>query len=486
MYRPGIFRDIFSYLLPFAGILCLCIIKYRLLYSGYYQSDIYLLYQAAGDWLTDKPLYTENTYGNLMGLHTYYLLPLLALFTKPAGVYGLVLAQALLYLAAVIAWIRAVPPRQGPGISLVLTLLLCGPLGFYIFDDPVYGWHVENLLLPLTILAAAALYRERTVAAWILLLCMALLREDGALQAAGLFALYTWYRYTSGLLGRHYAFRRIALGYGLAFAFTGFSLWILSRNAEPRMHGVFAGLEAYLQHPGQSGRYTALLALYFVLLVPVLPLLFSVFYKGSRLLAATFLCMLPVLATGIAGGLYYYPDTFFSILWPSRLVYTWSLAMVCVLYLLVAGEGNRYSAYRWIWPLAGILLLQAWVLYLPAFYPTYSPWFFTRRAFTAPPPVVRQKIDRLRCMGSGLPGRQTLLVDKNFAVYFQRHDFVLCDGLTHASGKKAGIAILTAKTHFAGNAAFQPADSLVAGNVYVYFAVENHPLRRYLENCMRP
>lgn len=485
MYRQGnLLRDIPYYLLPLAGVFLLCIIKYRLLMLGNYQSDVYLLYQAANDWLTDKPLYTENSYGNLMGQHTYYLLPLFAPFTQLAGVFGLVVLQALLYLAAVFSWIRVVDRPQRLKISLMLTLLLCGPLGFYVFDDPVYGWHVENVLLPLTLWAAAALYGKQRTLAWVLLACMALTREDGALQAAGLLSLYTWFLQRYGMLPLKKALKRIVFYYALALGFLGISLLIISVFPASRLQGLTPGLALFIQAADTRDVYLGTLLVYFVALVLVLPLSFRLFYGGRDYDWLALFFIAPVLLSGLAGGLFYFPDTFFSVLWPPRLIYTWSLCIVFVLYLILFQRRSyRYSA-RWVPALLSVLLINAAALYKPVFYKSYNPWYFLRQSFSAPAPEVQHTITELQCISGMLPERQTLLVDRNFALYFQEHDFILCDGLRHPPGKTPSVAVLHNVLYFRRAAYFQPQDSLYGRNIRIYFDRKAHPLYNALKICI--
>jgi|GEM_PF-1407947 len=485
MYRQGnSFRDIPYYLLPLAGVVLLCVVKYRLLMQGNYQSDIYLLYQSANDWLLDKPLYTENSYGNLLKQHTYYLLPLFAPFTQLAGVYGLVVLQALLYLAAVFSWIRAVDRPQRLKMSLVLTLLLCGPLGFYVFDDPIYGWHVENLLLPLTLWAAAALYRKQRYLAWILLACIALTREDGALQAAGLLSVYTWFLQRSGMLPLNKALKRIAVYYAAAAGIVALSLLIITAFPGSRLHGLPAGWTLFMQDSDARDVYLGTLIVYFIALVLVLPLSFRLFYRCRTYDWLGLFFIVPVLLSGMAGGLFYFPDTFFSVLWPPRLVYTWSLCIAFVLFLvLFQRRSSRYSV-RWVGALLPVLLINAVALYLPAYYKTYNPWFFVKQAFSAPGTELQHTLTDLKCISRALPGRQTLMVDRNFAVYFREHDFVLCDGLEHPPGKEVSVAVLHDVTQFRKTGYFQPRDSLNSGHVRIYFDTRGHPLYNVLKTCI--
>ena len=64
-------------------------------------------------------------------------------------------------------------------------------MGFWIWDDPFYGWHAEVLYVPLAVLFAGALTRRRRqVLLWGA--ALVLLREDGAVVACAIHLLHTW------------------------------------------------------------------------------------------------------------------------------------------------------------------------------------------------------------------------------------------------------------------------------------------------------
>jgi len=477
---PGILYG----LIPLLGMSLLCFVKYRLLYAGYYQSDIFLLYQAANDWLIDKPLYTENTYGNLMQMHTYYILPLLAPFTQLFGVFGLVLAHALLYLGAACSWIAAVDSPRKLQVSLLLTLLFCGPLGFYLFDDPVYGWHMELLMLPLSVWAGAALFRRQKIAAAVLLACIVLVREDGAFQAAAVLGIYTWFLYRAGLLPLHTTLIRTALFYVASLGIFALSMYILSRAEQPRILGLLQRWEMFCTDAAAARSYLYTLAFYFTALVLAMPLFFRFMYCDLSLDWLALVHIVPVTATGFAGGFYYYPDAFFSLLWASRLVYAWALVLVFVLFLMqFQRRSTRYSK-RWIPALAATLLLSAFVLYLPSFYPTYNPWFFIRSAFAKPGAEQQARHTQLQCVSEALPAQYTLLADKNFIVYFSRQNFILCDGAPNKAAKEPDLAITSQPVYFYKGPYFSAQDSLKTPVLSIYFNRTDHPLRPVLEKCL--
>src|SRR5690606_36736074 len=90
---PG--KNTATLIIPFFLSLAFLLYKYAILNTGLYKSDLYSFYQNANDWLIDKPIYFENTFGQTFLHHTYYLTPVLAPFTFLFGIGGLFIAQIL-------------------------------------------------------------------------------------------------------------------------------------------------------------------------------------------------------------------------------------------------------------------------------------------------------------------------------------------------------------------------------------------------------
>src|SRR5947207_10768795 len=56
-----------------------------------YSSDLFVMVQAARSWLEGKGVLQDNCLGNLLAIHTYFLLLPLGLLAKPFGAPGLLL-----------------------------------------------------------------------------------------------------------------------------------------------------------------------------------------------------------------------------------------------------------------------------------------------------------------------------------------------------------------------------------------------------------
>ena len=70
-------------------------LKLKTFYDLGYSWDLFTSVQAARSWLEGKGLLQDNCFGNLLAIHTYFLLPPLGLLAKPFG------APSLLFVLAV-------------------------------------------------------------------------------------------------------------------------------------------------------------------------------------------------------------------------------------------------------------------------------------------------------------------------------------------------------------------------------------------------
>ena len=109
-------------------------------------SDLYVWTQLATSWTRGDFLH-DNYYGNHLAIHTYLIGPVLGLLAWPFGAAGLFLFLGLAAAGQLIALTRILR-RLGAGggtalgYALVATLM---PLSVHVYQDSIYGFHVELL-----------------------------------------------------------------------------------------------------------------------------------------------------------------------------------------------------------------------------------------------------------------------------------------------------------------------------------------------------
>ena len=69
-------------------------LKLQTFYDFGYSGDLFLSVQAARSWLEGKEVLHDNCFGNVLVIHTYFLLVPLGLIAKPFGAPGLLFVLA--------------------------------------------------------------------------------------------------------------------------------------------------------------------------------------------------------------------------------------------------------------------------------------------------------------------------------------------------------------------------------------------------------
>src|SRR5436853_1631273 len=122
-------------------------LKVKTFYDLGYSEDLFVSLQAARSWLEGKGLLQDNWSGNVLAVHTYFLLLPLGLVAKPFGAPGLlfVLAASVgvsYFWAARVLRLLSV---AGPFAVIFAGAVLISPLWVAFYQEPHYGFHVEVL-----------------------------------------------------------------------------------------------------------------------------------------------------------------------------------------------------------------------------------------------------------------------------------------------------------------------------------------------------
>ena len=313
------------------------VVKHYLFQGLEYTSDLFSFLQASNSWMYGRPLFFENQYGVVTESHNYYAILAFGPLTKLFGAYGLFAGfLLLLFLAARSSFLSLDRGLSGwTDTRIVFGSLLLGPVGFWFWDHPLYGFHLELLFLPLGILYTLSLIDgSRWRWLWLALICLT--REEGPLLAWSIHVL-VW------LLGREGPHRaegayskrflarlvRISLGYmvlfgvevGLILAHGGFGS---ARLAEATLD-----LRS-MSHLGVLGLYLLIhLWLCAVLAVPVVIVALSQ-GRSRPTIFALVLALAPMLGVqGIAAVIYL--DIMHGMTWPPRFVLIWTIGLAAIL-----------------------------------------------------------------------------------------------------------------------------------------------------------
>src|SRR5216117_3655517 len=141
-------------------------LKLKTFYNLGYSSDLFTSVQAARSWLEGRGLLQDNCFGNVLVIHTYFLLLPLGLIAKPFGAPGLlfVLAAA---VGATYFWTSRILRLLGvDGRVAVIAAgaLLISPLSVAFYQAINNGFYVENLALPLCLILFYFLLQQRILA----------------------------------------------------------------------------------------------------------------------------------------------------------------------------------------------------------------------------------------------------------------------------------------------------------------------------------
>lgn len=163
------------------------VFKLRAYYGLAYTSDLFQFAQLATTWLDGRFL-QDNCYGDHLSSHTYFFVPLLALFVVPLGVPGLLVALSLAYgagFAGLVSILRlqAIPFTAAFTAGAALTVM---PLTVHVYEDTIYGFHVDLLLPALGIWLAYFLLRRNWRWAIPIAVAMIAVKEEATIVTAAI------------------------------------------------------------------------------------------------------------------------------------------------------------------------------------------------------------------------------------------------------------------------------------------------------------
>jgi hypothetical protein len=158
----------------------------------YYGSDFYSFLEMTWSWVYAGRLLHDNAYGYHAAIHNFYGLLAFAPLTIALGAYGLIVGLVLVHGAAVLR-VAGCRSLDLPARLMVLGGSL-GPLAFFVFDNPKWGFHPELLYPPLALLLAVELFDGWTWRSLAVAGAIVLIKEDGAVVCAAVVLAHTAWR----------------------------------------------------------------------------------------------------------------------------------------------------------------------------------------------------------------------------------------------------------------------------------------------------
>jgi len=161
-------------------------LKLKTFYDLGYSGDLFLSVQAARSWLEGKGLLRDNYTGNLLTIHTQFLLVPLGILAKPFGAPGLLFMLSMAVGATYFCAVRIlrVLGVAGPIALIAAGTILVSPLSVAFYQDAGHGFHVEILAPALCLVLFYFLLRQRMIPSIVTALAVISVKEDAPIAAA--------------------------------------------------------------------------------------------------------------------------------------------------------------------------------------------------------------------------------------------------------------------------------------------------------------
>ncbi len=406
-----------------------------------YTSDLFTNLELTRSFFDGRPLLWENAYGNHKAFHSYYVALLLYPLTRFFGAYGLFIAQAALYYWAVHKILRRASSAAEHRRELywvILVVIALGPIAFWIWDNPIYGFHYELLLVPLSLLFAVSLL-ERSRLAWLFAALIVFTREEGAILAWCIHVLYEVLNAEPGVGGSgelSRLIRRLAwiTGAWILVFIAGLTLLIAMGAKAGRLGLAMSGLRGLVDNSGTSSLLIASLVDAVLLLAAGgLVYLAGIPLRG---LAATALISVPLFVASAIGALIYGPALrAHGLAWPPRFAMLWGVVLASSMFAIERARTPIFAARRVRRIALATAVVAAIVAQIVALEARRDYRFlhrFTLQAFSSTPRYVASALTRVEdafliCLGRELPTHTPVTSTGGLFGRFHRQDLLWPD-----------------------------------------------------------
>jgi hypothetical protein len=161
-------------------------LKLKTFYDPGYSGGLFVNVQAARSWLEGRDLLQDNCYGNMLAIHTHFLLIALGLMAKPFGAPGLLFVLAASVGTAYFWTARSLRLLGVDGRVAVIAagVVLISPLSVRFYQGAGQGFHVELLAPALCMVLLYFLLAQRMIASIVTAIAVISVKEDATIAAA--------------------------------------------------------------------------------------------------------------------------------------------------------------------------------------------------------------------------------------------------------------------------------------------------------------
>ena len=409
------------------------VVKHHLFQGLEYTSDLFTFLQASNSWMHGRPPFFENQYGILTETHANYTILAFGPLTHLFGAYGLFAGFLLMFFLAA----RSSLLFLDRGLSgwthtrTVFGSLLLGPVGFWFWDNPIYGFHLELLLLPLGIFYTLSMIDgSRWRWLWLALICLT--REEGPVFAWSIHLLVCLLgrdrpHAAEGAYSKKFLVRlaRMSLGYLTLFG-AEIALILANRGfGSARLGQAMLDLRSML-HLGFLGQYLLIhLLLCAVLVAPVVIVALSQGRSRATIFALG-TALAPVLVVqGIAGVIYL--DAMHGMTWPPRFVFIWTVGLAAILVTAVSPEPPPMANVKgWgiVVAVSSLVCYQVFALWAVRGYPAWERMATVSTEGLLLDRLTGEEISFLDCLAAELPQQTHIASSGEVFGKFHRHPIV--------------------------------------------------------------
>jgi hypothetical protein len=407
---------------------CFLIIKLKLLYGLAYTSDLFIHTQKSRSFLYGLPLLYDNIHGP-HPYHNTFLELALSPFSALFGASGLIAAYWVI-CSSVFTWMiyssRVASASGRVYIPFMLLISLLGPIGFWTFDNPVYGWHPEMLSLPCGLGLAVSLIEGRRALTLIFSLACLLTHEIGAVLAASIHLLFFYIRQLPSTSGfRHIIRRHVEILWPWVILFAaGLIIQRLWDSAgSGRLDGVIQQLQTEAGRKLVVGLISPLLEL-----LAISSLGFLALTRSVKHVLLILFCATPAILAGAGAGLAYgdFPGAdMHNIFWPPRWSFIWAITISGTFFSLFNSSNCRNGMSGLI--LSASLLTVVLIWCQDNWLRKYRSYDATERVTKALGGYIRplfsqKELSLINCLSDRISKRNRVVLPGSMWALFEAHD----------------------------------------------------------------